>query len=62
LNASVEKSERRVALGFSPEIPLKAGCKPALQLFCPAPCAQYRAGVLLKSGGMEGIIAVLNLQ
>jgi hypothetical protein len=23
--------------GFAPQIPLKAGCKPALQLFCPAP-------------------------
>jgi hypothetical protein len=27
------ESERRVALGFPQEIPLKAGCQPALQLF-----------------------------
>jgi hypothetical protein len=30
--------ERRVALGFPTKITLQAGCKPALQLFCPAPC------------------------
>ena len=36
LDGIAEGSERRVALGFAPKIPLKAGCKPALQLFCPA--------------------------
>jgi hypothetical protein len=37
LDGSAEESERRVALGLAPKIPLKAGCKPALQLSRPAP-------------------------
>jgi hypothetical protein len=38
-DCSAEDSERRVALGFPQKIPLKAGCKPALQLVCSAPDA-----------------------
>jgi hypothetical protein len=37
LEGDAETSERRVALGFPQKIPLKAGFKPALQLFRPAP-------------------------
>jgi hypothetical protein len=37
LDGSAQKLERRVALGFSQKVSLKAGCKPALQLFCHTP-------------------------
>jgi len=33
LDWSVGESERRVAPGFPEKIPMKTGCKPALQLF-----------------------------
>jgi len=36
-DASLEESKRRVALGFPQTIPMKAACKPALHLYCPAP-------------------------
>jgi len=41
------RAERRVALGFPQEIPLQAGCKPALQLPGPAPGRDSRPPVIL---------------
>jgi hypothetical protein len=37
MEESADASQRRVAPGFPTKIPLKAGCKPALQPLCPAP-------------------------
>ncbi len=53
LDGSAEEWERRVVLGFSQKIPMKAGCKPALQLYCPAPTGKVlRAkGLTLGAGG-----------
>jgi hypothetical protein len=41
LEGGAGDSERRVALGFPKKIPMKAGCKPALQLVCPAPSRRF---------------------
>jgi hypothetical protein len=60
LEESAEAPERRVALGFPAKIPLKAGCKPALQLFCPAPFQELRAGFHLVNGpGLEDNVSVM---
>ena len=44
MDGSVEESERRVAPGFLPKIPMKAGCKPALRLYCLAPIRNAALG------------------
>ena len=49
--------ERRVALGFPPTIPMKAGCKPALQLICPAPSLKRSHGPDDTAGELRGLAA-----